>query len=82
MFYCSLPKKISAIISCSKHVTKVFKVTKFNNVNMINIARCMAKTTGVDYAAVLESLVAWGIEDDSDDIATNVLSNVTHGATS
>ena len=42
----------------------------------------MAKTTNVEYEAVLESLVAWGLEDDSDDVAKNVLSNVTHGATS
>lgn len=44
------------------------------------IARCMAKTTGVEYEAVLESLVSWGLEDDSDETTRNVLDNVTHGA--
>ena len=39
----------------------------------------MAKATGVEYEAVLETLVSWGLDDDSDETTQQVLDNVTHG---
>ena len=39
------------------------------------LARCMAKSVKVDYEAVLESLVSWGLEDDSDTAAEAIVGN-------
>ena len=40
----------------------------------------MSKSTKVPYEAVLESLVSWGLEDDSDAAAKTVIENATHSA--
>ena len=47
---------------------------KLDRLNFI-IARCMAKSVKVDYEAVLESLVSWGLEDDSDTAAEAIVGN-------